>query len=120
MKNVDKLANRTMIRNGWNTFFGFNVSEERIMCVGCNDEESHLDTDCPVRPCALRKHVQNCSFCILFESCDVLRSRVDILDETKKKFAGKISQEEYELFFRPYEGREEENKQRKKRESYGV
>ena len=70
---------------------------------------------CPVRPCALRKHVQNCSFCILFESCDTLRSRADILDETKKKFAGKISQEEYELFFRPYEGRKETEKTKKEK-----
>jgi hypothetical protein len=85
------------------------------MCVGCSDERSHLDSDCLVRPCALRNNVQNCSFCSLFESCDVLRSRADILDETKKKFTSKISQDAYELFFRPYEGREELRKQRKKR-----
>jgi hypothetical protein len=113
VKNIDKLANRTMIRNGWKTFFSFDVPEERIMCVGCSDEGNHLDTDCPVRPCAIRKHVQNSSYCSLFESCDKLRSRADILDETKKKFADKISKEEYELFFRPYDGRKELNQQKR-------
>ncbi len=113
-KNVDKLSNRTVIRNGWKNFFGFDIPEEHIMCVGCSDEGNHLDTDCPVRPCGIRKHVLNCSFCNLFESCDTLRSRADILDETKKKFANRISQEEHELFFRPYEGRKELKKQRTK------
>jgi Golgi nucleoside diphosphatase len=64
VKNVDKLSNRTVIKNGWKFFFGFDVPEERIMCVGCNDEGNHLDADCPVRPCALRADVQNCSFSV--------------------------------------------------------
>jgi hypothetical protein len=115
VKNVDKLSNRTVIRNGWKFFFGFDVPEERIMCVGCNEEGNHLDMDCPVLPCALRADVQNCSFCSLFESCDTLRSRADILDDPKKKFADKISEEEYKLFFRPYEGRKELKKQRTKK-----
>lgn len=115
VKNVDKLANRTAIRNGWKNFFSFDVPEDRILCVGCFNEGNHLDTDCPVRPCALRTDVQNCSFCSLFESCDTLRSRADILDEMKMKLAETISQDEYEIFFRPYEGRKELEKQRKKR-----
>jgi hypothetical protein len=113
VRNVDKLANRATIREGWKTFFGFDVSEDRIKCVGCNEEGFHLDTDCAVRPCAVEKHVRNCSFCGLFESCDTLRSRADILDEPKKKFTGRISKKEYKLFFRPYEGRNELKKQRK-------
>jgi len=103
---------RTTIRKGWNTFFGFDVPEEHIICVGCGGTGNHLDTDCPVRPCTLRRHLQNCSFCDRFESCDTLRSRADILDETKKKYTGQISKEDYKLFFRPYEGRKELKKQR--------
>ncbi len=114
-KNVDTLAKRTTIRNGWNTFFGFDVPEERILCVGCGNEGSHLDTECPVKPCALRKQLQNCSFCDCFESCETLKMRADILEETKKHYTGQISKEEYELFFRPYNGREELKKQRKRR-----
>jgi hypothetical protein len=52
-KNVDTLAKRTTVRKGWNTFFGFDVPEERILCVGCSEKGGHLDTECPVRPCAL-------------------------------------------------------------------
>jgi len=114
VKNVDKFVDRTMVRNGWKTFFSFDVPEDRIICVGCCDERNHLDTDCPVRPCALKKHVQNCSFCSFFKTCDTLRLRADILDTPKKKFAGKISKEQYEIFFRPYEGRKELKQQKRR------
>ena len=113
VKNVDRLTDRTTLRAGWKKFFGFDVPEEHILCVGCAEEGNHLDTDCPVRPCAMEKHVTNCSFCDFFDSCDTLRSRADVLDEPKEKFAGSISEKQYELFFRPYEGRKELNKQRK-------
>jgi hypothetical protein len=113
VKNVDKLADRTMVRNGWKTFFGFDTPEERIRSVGCFDDGNHLDKDCPVRPCALRKHVQNFSFCSFFKSCDTLRLRADKLDMPKKKIAGKISKQEYELFFRSYEGWKELKQQKK-------
>jgi Protein of unknown function (DUF3795) len=66
VKNVDKPSNRTVIRNGWKLFFGFDVPDERIMCFGCYDEGNHLDTDYPIRPCALKVDVQNCSFCRFF------------------------------------------------------
>jgi hypothetical protein len=115
VKNVDKLAKRTTIRKGWNTFFGFDVPEERIICVGCDSTGNHLDTECLVRPCARNKHLQNCSFCDLFESCETLETRADIIEKTKKKYTNPISKEEYELFFRPYEGRAELKKQRKTR-----
>lgn len=115
VKNKDKLIDRTAIRKGWNTFFGFDVPEERIICVGCDETGDHLDTGCPVRPCALSKHLQNCSFCDLFESCDMLKSRADILDDIKRKYPRHISSEEYAVFFRPYEGRRELKKLRKAR-----
>lgn len=113
--NIDKLADRTTIRKGWSTFFGFDVPEDRIRCIGCRSEGVHLDPECPVRPCAREKHVDNCSYCSFFDSCDQLRSRADIIDELKKWFAGIISDKEYELFFHPYEGRNELIQQKKLR-----
>lgn len=120
VKNVDILAKKTTIRKGWNTFFGFDVPEEKILCVGCNEIGGHLDTECPVRPCAQSKNLQDCSFCDCFESCETLPLRADILDEIKKKYDKAISKEEYELFFRPYSGREELKKQRKTRCAHGI
>lgn len=114
-KNVGRLTDRTTLRAGWRKFFGFDVPEERLICVGCDDEGNHLDTDCPVRPCVREKHIPNCSFCDRFDSCDALRSRADVINQAKEKFAGQISQEQYEMFFRPYEGRAELRKQRKTR-----
>jgi hypothetical protein len=113
-KNIDRLTSRKTLRAGWKKYFGFDVPEERIICVGCRVQGRHLDTDCPVQPCALEKHLDNCSCCSSFDSCDTLRSRADIVDELKNKFAGMISEEEYDLFFRPYEGRTELKKQNKK------
>jgi hypothetical protein len=84
VKNVDRLAKRRTIRKGWNTFFGFDVPEERIICIGCDSTGNHLDTECLVRPCARSKHLQNCSFCDLFESCETLQTRADILDKKKR------------------------------------
>jgi len=115
VKNVDRLANRTTIRKGWNTFFGFDVPEERITCVGCDNTGNHLDAECRVRPCALSKHLQDCSFCDHFDSCETLRTRADILDTIKKKYTGQVSKQEYDLFFRPYDGRTELKKLQKRK-----
>jgi len=112
-KNLDKYIERTALRKGWRTFFGFDVPEERITCVGCHDQGNHLDTNCTVRPCAMEKGFSTCASCDCVDSCEKLHSRADIIDETKKRFAGKISQKDYELFFRPYEGRSELRKQKK-------
>ena len=73
MNNIDKIIDRTTIRKGWNYYFGFDVSEERITCVGCDQVGYHLDTECPVRPCAKEKQGKNCFFCTFFESCEKLR-----------------------------------------------
>jgi len=113
--NIDKLTKRTTIRKAWNTFFGFDVPEDRMVCVGCGNKGAHLDAECPVRPCARAKHLKNCSFCGYFDSCESLRLRADIIDDIREKHSGQISQEEYALFFRPYEGRYELKKQKRNR-----
>ncbi len=118
--NKDRLTDRTTLRKAWNHFYGFDVPEERIICAGCVGVGNHLDTNCPVRPCALHNHVQNCSFCELFESCSTLRLRADVVDEIKKNYQGTISKQEYQLFFRPYEGRLELKKQKEKRKPDGI
>jgi hypothetical protein len=113
--NIEKKADRTTIRKGWNNYFGFDVPENRINCVGCNQEGYLLDNQCPVRPCAKEKQIKNCFFCTIFETCDKLHSRADMVDEIHKKTKRKISKKDYTLFFRPYEGRKELKKQAKKR-----
>ncbi|KYK20234.1 hypothetical protein AYK25_01460 [Thermoplasmatales archaeon SM1-50] len=61
VKNKNRFIDRTTLRAGWNTFFGFDIPEERIICVGCVKKGDHLDTGCTVQPCALSKPLQNCS-----------------------------------------------------------
>ncbi len=114
-KNVDRIASRTTVRKGWNTFFGFDLPEEQIVCVGCKNTGNHLNTKCLVRPCAISKHLQDCSSCDFFDTCETLQTRADIVEQIKKKHPGPISKKDYDLFFRPYEGRIELKKQRKTR-----
>ena len=118
--NVNILVDRTTLRKAWQKFFNLDIPEDRLICVGCKKTGRRLDSACPVRPCALQKHLQNCSFCELFESCDTLRLRADIINEIKKKHNGTLSAEDYKLYFRPYEGRKELTQHRKKRKSHGL
>ena len=111
--NIDKIADRTTIREGWKNYFGFDVAEERIHCVGCHQDGYHLDTECPVRPCAMEKQVKNCFFCTFFETCEKLRLRADVVDKIQKNTTRIISKKDYALFFRPYEGRKELKQQKK-------
>lgn len=113
VNNVDKKIDRTTIRKGWNKYFGFDVLEERITCVGCDKEGNHLDIDCLVRLCAKEKNLKNCFFCTFFENCASLHSRADMVDEIQKKTQEKISKKDNFLFFRPYQGRKELKKQAK-------
>jgi hypothetical protein len=96
------------------TPYRFDVPKKDV-CVGCQNTGDHLDTECLVRPCAFSRRLQDCSFCDHFESCETLRTRADIIEKIKQKNTGQISKEEYALFFRPYEGRAELKKQRKRR-----
>ncbi len=114
MNNIEKKADKTTIRKGWNNYFGFDIPEERIICIGCNQEGYHLDNECPVRPCAKEKQIKNCFFCTFFETCEKLHSRADMVDEIQKKTKRKISKKDYTLFFRPYEGRKELKQQAKR------
>ena len=120
IKNVDILVDKKTIREGWKKYFDLDVTEEHIRCVGCTNEGYHLDTECPVRSCAVHKQMENCSFCSFYQTCEHLPLRADLIESIKQKMHTPISRKEYALFFRPYEGRKELEKTRKRRRSHGV
>jgi len=78
--------------------------EETGVCVECLNEGKHIDTECPVRPCALEKGVDSCAHCKEF-ICERLKFRVEYIEKIMKKFGKEIPEEDYNLFIKPYESR---------------
>ena len=82
--NINNNDNRQEISRGWKRYFGFEIPPEEIGCVGCIGEGKHADADCPVRPCALEKKVENCAQCDDF-ICEKLRGRVEFAEKLLEK-----------------------------------
>ncbi len=99
--NINNNHNRQEISRGWKRYFGFEIPAEEIGCVGCIAEGKHADADCPVRPCALKKKVENCAQCDDF-ICEKLRSRVEFAEKLLEKWANNVPEGDYRLFFEPY------------------
>lgn len=99
------------VSQGWKRLFGFEIPPDKIECAGCRNEGRHADSDCPVRPCAIKKGVENCAHCADFE-CGALKTRTGFLDDYLKDKT-EITKEDYELYIRPYASRERLNRIRK-------
>ena len=113
-KNKGILATDQEICDGWKKYLEYAVTPEQISCAGCRNIGKHVDSDCPVRPCILKKKLETCADCEEYETCEKLHSRADAIELIKKKFEGKLSEKEYTLFLRPYEGRRRLETLRKK------
>lgn len=103
-KNIQGQEELKTIRSGWRSYFGFDIPEDRIACVGCLNEGRHADADCPVRPCAVERRIQTCADCPDFE-CERLKSRMDFAESVIPKFRN-IPERDFERYFRPYLSRE--------------
>jgi hypothetical protein len=94
---------RPALSDGWFKYFGFRVPPEDIYCEGCLQTNARLlDTECPVRPCAMEKGLDNCSQCGGY-ICDKLKQRLVVLEDLREKIGGEIPPEEYRRFIQPYE-----------------
>jgi len=113
--NIKGGEDRMKVSRGWKRLFGFEIPPDKIECAGCHNEGRHADSNCPVRPCAIDKGVENCAFCTDFE-CDALKTRTGFLDDYLKNNA-EISKEDYERYVRPYASRERLLRIRNKPES---
>jgi hypothetical protein len=103
-KNIKSDADKTEISDKWFLYFGFQISPEKVSCVGCRNEGNHPDEGCPVRPCAIKKNVRNCAYCDDFD-CDNLKSRVDFVESNVNIDIEKIPEEDYKRFIEPYLGK---------------
>jgi hypothetical protein len=102
--NIKSLDGRKRVSAGWLKYFGFRTSPEEIGCVGCLNEGKQAYEGCPVRPCVLERGLLNCAYCSEF-GCDTLRPIMDFAEQLAERFKD-MPEEDYEMFVRPYEGRE--------------
>ncbi|WP_157949953.1 DUF3795 domain-containing protein [Vallitalea okinawensis] len=104
-ENVKKNDRRKHLSEGWYKYFGLTIQPEDIVCDGCLNDDCMktelLDEDCPIRPCVKKKGYENCSECDDF-MCETYKERLVDIDELEKEH-GKIPEDDYELFIRPYE-----------------
>lgn len=102
--NIKSLADKQRVSAGWLKYFGFDTPPEEIGCVGCLNEGKQAYASCPVRPCVLEKGLENCAFCSEF-GCDKLLPIMEFSEKLTENFKN-MPKEDYELFVRPYEGKE--------------
>ena len=100
-ENIKNKDNRQEISEGWKRYFEFEIPSEEIGCVGYISEGKHADVNCPIRPCALEKKVENYAHCDNF-LCEKLQSRVEFIERLLEKCANNVPEEDYRLFFEPY------------------
>jgi len=98
-------ATRQKMSDGWHRYFGFRIPPDRIVCDGClSDNPDLLDKACPVRPCVIKKGLENCSQCNDY-ICGKLKKRLVAVEEIKNRINADIPEEDYLCFIQPYENR---------------
>jgi hypothetical protein len=108
-KNQNQETDRQFISDKWFQYFGFRVAPEILSCAGCKNEGRHLDAECPVRPCAIEKEVENCAYCESYgcgasDGCEALRTRMDFVESNGIDIE-KIPSDDYIKFIEPYLGK---------------
>lgn len=95
--------NRQILSDGWHKYFGFRLPPEEIFCEGCSAESGPtLDRDCPVRPCAVARGVENCARCQSY-ICETLTERLIHFEDFQSKFQDPIPDNDRRRFLLPYE-----------------
>ena len=98
-KNIDKF-DKQKISDGWFKYHGNRKPADDRGCVGCLNKGKHDRKDCPIKECAEKRNLKSCGCCNdLF--CDFLKSDMHVVEGALKKHSN-ISQEDYDMFFKPY------------------
>ncbi|MGB2805593.1 MAG: DUF3795 domain-containing protein [Candidatus Zixiibacteriota bacterium] len=102
----DDPAIRQKLIDGWRKYLGHQMyTVENVRCDGCMNDGRLADKDCPVRPCAISKGVENCAHCDEYP-CDKLEGLIC----SREKFVnrlGEIPEEDYNLCLRQFESEPE-------------
>ena len=95
-KNIDKKK----IRDGWAKYFNYNT-EIVGKCEGCLNDGN---PKCEVKPCAKEKGIEHCGRCPDF-GCNKLKSVMNVVENNIKDLSC-VSEEDYNLFIKPYLAKE--------------
>ncbi|MBN1256996.1 MAG: DUF3795 domain-containing protein [Planctomycetes bacterium] len=104
-ENITCEADKERVSRDFKRLYGFEVKPEDVECVGCKNEGKHADKDCPIRPCALAKGVENCAHCPEF-ICEKLQPRINFTEDFLKNNKKLLSDEAYGHFVKPYHNKE--------------
>ncbi len=104
-KNVKSEKDKEKVSQEFKRIFGYDIKPEDVECVGCKNEGKHADTSCPVRPCALERGVENCAHCSECV-CDRLKGRINFTEEFLRKNKQPLSDEDIQLYIKPYQSKE--------------
>ena len=97
---IQSFEDKQKVSDGWFKYGGFRVPPEEISCQGCLSEEEPADQDCPVRPCANEKGLDNCGHCPDLP-CDKLKTRMNFFEERLGDFSS-VPEEDYDRYIKPY------------------
>jgi len=102
------LAVRQKLVDGWRRIFGHQMyTAENVKCDGCPSGGKVADQQCKARPCAQAKGVRSCAECDEF-ACEKVRtllgSRDGMLIFCRPKDGRPVTQEEYDLCMRQFDG----------------
>ena len=92
--------------DGWRKYLGHEMyTAENVRCDGCMSDGRLADKNCPVRPCAIAKGVENCAYCDEYP-CDKLEGLICSRQKFVKRL-GEIPEEDYNLCLRQFESKPE-------------
>ena len=95
-------VDKQRLSDGYLKYFNSQIPLEEIRsCNGCFDEG---EKECPVRSCVFIKRTNNCDHCPDF-GCDKLKNKMNVIEDNIKDVLS-LSEEDYNLFVRPYASKE--------------
>lgn len=102
----DDPALRQKLVEGWRKYLGHQMyTAQNVRCDGCMNDGRLADKNCPIRPCAIQKGVENCAYCDQFP-CEKLEGFICSREGFLARL-GKIPEEDYNLCLRQFESEPE-------------
>jgi len=107
-ENIKSEADKKRFRDGLLKYYRHPLPVETCYCDGCLADDSEnpilLTADCRVRPCAVKKGLENCAFCDRYP-CRTLERKFIDGKKVVAKYGRPIPKRDYDRFVAPYESR---------------
>lgn len=103
--NIHGPEDRQRASDGWFRLYGFRIPPELIYCDGCRDvrpEARRIDSECPIRPCAIARGMETCAACP-DRGCALFMTRAVTRASVEERIGAALSPEDYRRFVLPYE-----------------